>query len=56
MKKNKKFDSVKLMRGIRNKIDSEIKGLDKNELKAYFRKKKEEYERKYGHSVSSQNE
>ena len=56
MKKNKKFDSVKLMRGIRNKIDSEIKGLDKNELKAYFRKKKEEYERKYGQSVSSQNE
>ena len=56
MKKNKKFDSVKLMRGIRNKIDSEIKGLDKNELKAYFRKKKEEYEKKYGHSLYSQNE
>ena len=56
MKKNKKFDSVKLMRDIRNKIDAEIKELNKNELKDYFRKKKEEYENKYGHSVSSQNE
>ena len=46
MKNEKKFDSVKLMREIRNKIDKEISGLSNEEIIRYFRKRKNEYENK----------
>ena len=47
MKNEKIFDSVKLMRDIRNKIDKEISLLSNEEIIRYFRKRKNEYENKY---------
>ncbi len=39
----KKFDSVKMMREIRNKIDKDIEGMTFEEEKEYFRKASEKY-------------
>lgn len=39
-KTNKKFDAVKMMRDIRNKIDEETKGMNYEELKSYLQKQK----------------
>jgi hypothetical protein len=52
MKTNKEFDCVKMMRDIRDKINSEIINMDKAEIIEYFRKKSEEYEQKYGKPVT----
>ena len=41
-KKNKKFDSVKMMRDIRDKISSETQNMTFEELKAYIKSKLEE--------------
>jgi len=49
MKTIKDFDCVKMMRDIRDKVDSEIVKMDSAQIIAYFRKKSEEYESKYGH-------
>jgi hypothetical protein len=39
-KPGKKFDAVKMMRDIRDKIDEETKGMSYEELKAYLQKQK----------------
>ena len=39
-KAEKKFDAVKMMRDIRNKIDKETKEMSYEELKAYLQKRK----------------
>ena len=52
MKTTKDFDCVQMMRDIRNKVDSEIIHMDSAQLIEYFRKKAEEFERKYGQSVA----
>ena len=49
MKTIKDFDCVKMMRDIRDKVDSEIVNMDSAQIIAYFHKKSEEYESKYGH-------
>ena len=41
-KKEKQFDSVKMMREIRDKISSETQNMSFEELKAYFKQKLEE--------------
>ena len=41
-KKNKKFDSVKMMRDIRDKISSETQNMTFEELKAYIKSKIQE--------------
>ncbi len=52
MKNKKKYDSVQMMRELRNKIDSEINNLSKDELKIYFNKKKKLFESKYGRKTT----
>ena len=52
MKTNKEFDCVKMMRDIRDKINSEITNMDKNQIIEYFRNKAKEYEQKYGQPVT----
>ena len=47
MKTIKDFDCVKMMRDIRDKVDSEIVKMDSAQIIAYFRKKSEEFESKY---------
>jgi len=49
MKTIKDFDCVKMMRDIRDKVDSEIVKMDFAQIIAYFRKKSDEYKSKYGH-------
>ena len=41
-KKNKKFDSVKMMRDIRDEISSETQNMTFEELKAYIKSKLQE--------------
>ena len=48
MKTTKDFDCVKMMRDIRDKVNTEIIKMDSSEIIEYFRKKSEEYESKYG--------
>ena len=48
MKTTKDFDCVKMMRDIRDKVNSEIIKMDSAQIIEYFRKKSEEYENKYG--------
>ena len=48
MKTTNDIDCVKMMRDIRNKVNSEIVTMDSAQIIAYFRKKSEEYESKYG--------
>nr|NQU91156.1 hypothetical protein [Bacteroidota bacterium] len=43
--KNKKFDAVKLMRELREKINSEITGMTPEQIIEYFRKAREQYEK-----------
>ena len=45
MKTNKDFDCVKMMRDIRDKINSEIIEMDSAEILEYFRKKSNEYQK-----------
>jgi len=47
MKTTNNIDCVKMMRDIRNKVNSEIVTMDSAQVIAYFRKKSEEYESKY---------
>ncbi len=53
MKTDKDFDCVKMMREIRDKIDTEIINMDSAQIIEYFRKKAEEYERKYGQPATA---
>ena len=43
--KNKKFDAVKLMRELRNKINQEIANMTSEQIIEYFRKGREQYEK-----------
>lgn len=52
MKTTKDFDCVKMMRDIRDKVNTEIIKMDSSQIVEYFRKKSEEYEYKYGQSVT----
>jgi len=51
MKTTKDFDCVKMMRDIRDKLNSEIIKMNSTQIIEYFRKKSEEYESKYGQPV-----
>ena len=51
MKTTKDFDCVKMMRDIRDKINTEIVKMDSAQIIEYFRKKSEEYEQIYGQPV-----
>jgi hypothetical protein len=42
--KTKKFDSVRLMRNLRDKINKEIAGMNPEQIIEYFRKAREQYE------------
>jgi len=53
MKTTKDFDCVNMMRDIRDKVNTEIIHMDSAQLIEYFRKKSEEYERKYGQPVKT---
>ena len=48
MKTTKDFDCVKMMRDIRDKVNTEIIKMDSSQIIEYFLKKSEEYESKYG--------
>jgi hypothetical protein len=48
MKTTKEYDCVKMMRDIRDKVNSEIVKMDSAQIIEYFRKKSEEFESKYG--------
>ena len=48
MKTTKDFDCVKMMRDIRDKVNTEIIKMDSAQIIEYFREKSEEYESKYG--------
>ena len=50
MKTKKKFDCVKMMREIREKISLEISNMTPEQIIEYIRKGSEEYETKYGQS------
>jgi hypothetical protein len=52
MKTTKDFDCVKMMRDIREKVNSEIVKMDAAQIIEYFRKKSEEYESRYGKSIT----
>ena len=52
MKTTKDFDCVKMMRDIRDKVNTEIIHMDSAQLIEYFLKKSEEYESKYGQPVT----
>jgi hypothetical protein len=52
MKTTKDFDCVKMMRDIRDKVNTEIIKMDSTQIIEYFRKKSEEYESKYGQQVT----
>lgn len=52
MKTTEDFDCVKMMRDIRDKVNTEIVKMDSAQVIAYFRKKSEEYENKYGQPVT----
>ena len=45
VKTKKKFDAVKMMRDIRDKIDKDIEGMTFEEEKEYFRKGAEKYKK-----------
>jgi len=44
MRKNKKFDCVKMMREIRNEVDTEISKMTPNQILEYLKKGRSEYE------------
>jgi hypothetical protein len=48
MKTTKDFDCVRMMRDIRDRVNSEIIEMDTVQVIVYFRKKSVEYEKKYG--------
>lgn len=45
VKTTKKFDAVKMMREIRNKIDKDIEGMTFEQEKEYFRRGSEKYKK-----------
>lgn len=45
MKKNKEYDSVKMMREIRNKISSEIIDMSPEQILNYIKEGQEEYKK-----------
>ena len=53
MKTTKDFDCVKMMRDIRDKVNTEIVKMDSAQIVEYFRKKSAEYEQKYGQPGTS---
>jgi len=42
---NKKFDAVKMMRDLREKINKEIAGMTTDQIIDYFKKAREQYEK-----------
>lgn len=52
MKTKKDFDCVKMMRDIRDKISLEIANMNAEQIKEYFRIRREEFEMKYGQPVT----
>ncbi len=46
IKTEKKFDAVKMMRDIRDKIDKETKGMSFEQLKQYYKNSAEENRKK----------
>lgn len=44
----KKFDAVKMMRDIRDKIDKETEGMSYEQLQDYYRQSRKENQRKAG--------
>ncbi len=52
MKTTKDFDCVKMMRDIRDKMNSEIVKMDSAQIIEYFRKKSQEYQSKYGQPIT----
>ena len=55
MKTTKEYDCVKMMREIRDKVNSEIVNMESAQIVEYFRKKSEEFESKYGQPVTKTN-
>lgn len=53
MKTNKDFDCVKMMRDIREKVNSEIVKMDSAQIVEYFRIKSAEFEKKYSQPVKN---
>jgi hypothetical protein len=47
MKTNKDFDCVKMMRDIRDKIDTELEGMNTQQVLEYFRKNSQKFEKKH---------
>lgn len=45
MKTDKKFDSVKMMRDIRDKVSSDIKDMNPEQILDYIKKGRNEYEK-----------
>lgn len=43
-KVKKKFDTVKMMRDIRNKIDKKLESMSPEQRREYYKKQKEEFE------------
>jgi hypothetical protein len=55
MKTTKDFDCAKMMREIRDKVNTEIIKMDSAQIVEYFRKKSEKYEHKYGQPMTRVN-
>ena len=51
MKTTKEFDCVKMMRDIRDKVNTEIVEMDSAQIIEYFKKKSEEFQYKNGQIV-----
>lgn len=45
MKTEKKFDCVKMMRDLRNKVNADIKNMSPEEVLAYIKKGRADYEK-----------
>lgn len=45
MKTNKKFDCVKMMRDIRDKVGADIKGMSSEQILDYIKKGQSDYEK-----------
>ncbi len=43
-KAKKKFDTVKMMRDIRNKIDKKLESMSPKQRREYYKKQREEFE------------
>lgn len=53
MKTNKDFDCVKMMRDIRDKVNSEIIKMDSSQMLEYFQEKAKEFNKNYCQPVAN---